>query len=53
MKLLLTVTPVLGYPTVEDQFLIDTDASLRGVGAILSQVQNGQEVALSYYTDSA
>ena len=50
LKHLLTVAPVLGYPTMEDPFVLDTDASLNGVGAVLSQVQNGQERALSYYS---
>ena len=50
LKNLLTVAPVLGYPTMEDPFVLDTDASLNGVGAVLSQVQNGQERALSYYS---
>ena len=36
LKLLLTVTPILGYPTMEDPFVLDTDASLNGVGAVLS-----------------
>ena len=34
---------------MEDPFVLDTVASLREVGAVLSQVQNGREVALSYY----
>ena len=50
LKNLLTVAPVLGYPTMEDPFVLDTDASLNGVGAVLSQVQNGQERALNYYS---
>ena len=50
LKHLLTVTPVLGCPTMEDSFVFDTDASLNGVGAVLSQVQNGQDRALSYYS---
>ena len=49
LKHLLTVTPVLDYPTMEDPFVLDTDASLNGVETVLSQVQNGQERALSYY----
>ena len=50
LKHLLTVAPVLGYPTMEDPFVLDMDASLNGVGAVLSQVQDGQERALSYYS---
>ena len=36
MKQLLTEAPILGYPTADDPFVVDTDASLVGVGAILS-----------------
>lgn len=39
----LTTTPILAYPTREDPFILDTDASLYGIGAVLSQVQNGVE----------
>ena len=41
LKHLLTVAPILGYQTIKDLFVLDTDASLNGVGAILSQMQNG------------
>ena len=35
---------------MESPFVFDTDASLNGVGAVLSHVQNGHERALSYYS---
>ena len=35
-QLLLTEAPILGYPTADDPFVVDTDASLTGVGAVLS-----------------
>ena len=50
LKHLLTGGPILGYPTIKDPFVLDTDASLNGVGAFLSQMQNGQERALSHYS---
>lgn len=44
----LTSTPVLAYPTRDDPFILDTDASLYGVGAVLSQVQEGEERVICY-----
>ena len=45
LKYLLTSTPILGYPTPDGKFIIDTHASEKGsgTGAVLSQEQNGQE----------
>ena len=42
LKRVLTEAPILNYPTPDDQFILDTDASNQAVGAVLSQVQNGQ-----------
>ena len=50
MKQLLTSAPVLGYPNSEDEFVVDTDASNVGLGAVLSQVQDGQERVIEYYS---
>lgn len=36
------------YPTLKGQFILDTDASLFGIGAVLSQVQNGEERVIAY-----
>ena len=38
LKAALTTTPVLGYPDFNRKFIPETDASLRGLGAVLSQV---------------
>ena len=48
LKGLLTEAPVLGYPQEEGQIVLDTDASDRGLGAVLSQRQTGTEIVLSY-----
>ena len=31
-------------------FILDTDASLVGLGAVLPQVQDGKETVISYYS---
>lgn len=37
---------MLSYPQKEGKFILDTDASLYGIGAVLSQIQieNGKEI---------
>ena len=40
LKLALTTAPVLGYPNFEREFILETDTSLRGLGAVLSQVDD-------------
>ena len=39
---------VLGYP--EYPYILDTDASAVGVGAVLSQIQEGKEKVIAYYS---
>ena len=46
----LITAPVLGYPDPTKRYILDTDASAVGVGAVLSQVQEGQERAIAYYS---
>lgn len=48
LKRLLTESPVLSYPDIKETFILDTDASAYGVGAVLSQVQNGRETVIAY-----
>ena len=48
IKRALTSKPVLTLPTLNDQFILDTDASDQAIGAVLSQIQNGQERAIGY-----
>ncbi|MCA9766889.1 MAG: hypothetical protein KC455_10785, partial [Carnobacterium sp.] len=41
---------LLALPNNEDPFILTTDASGIGVGAILSQVQNGEERVVEYFS---
>ena len=40
--------PVLALPNATDDFILDTDASDKAVGAVLSQLQNGEEKVIAY-----
>lgn len=48
LKTLLCSSPILGYPKSEGHYILDTDASDVGVGAVLSQVQGKEERILAY-----
>ena len=51
LKKALISEPVLSSPDVSKTFIVQTDASDRGVGAVLSQVQeDGQEHPVGYYS---
>jgi len=40
----------LAYPDPAKEYILDTDASNHNVGAVLSQVQDGREVVVAYYS---
>ena len=49
LKLALTTAPVLGYPDINREFILEIDALLRGLGAVLSQVdENGKVHVIAY-----
>lgn len=50
LKHALVSAPILSYPDASVEYILDTDASLVGIGAVLSQVQGGQERVVSYYS---
>ena len=50
LKESLTTTPILAYPRDDCEFLLDTDASDRAIGAVLSQIQDGKERVIAYYS---
>jgi transposase InsO family protein len=48
LKQKLTEAPILSLPLDCGTYIVDTDASDHGIGAILSQVQDGEERVISY-----
>jgi len=50
LKVALMEPPVLAYPEPGGSYLLDTDASNNGLGAVLSQIQDGDEKVISYWS---
>ena len=48
LKRALTGPDVMAYPLNEGLFVLDTDASGTAIGAVLSQIQGGQEKVVAY-----
>ena len=52
LKERLMCAPILGFPNERDIFTLCTDASLTGIGAVLSQNQNNAEKVITYASKS-
>lgn len=48
LKTALTTAPVLGFPDYEKPFVLETDSSESGLGAVLSQDQFGKRRVIAY-----
>ena len=48
LKDCLITPPILALPIADGQYILDTDASHNSIGAVLSQLQNGEERVLCY-----
>ena len=48
LKQMLTTAPILGFQDFNREFILETDASFHGLGAVLSQQQEQGLVVLSY-----
>ena len=46
LKRLLTSAPILGHPDISKPFIIEVVVSMQGLGAVLSQKQEGGMVVL-------
>ena len=50
LKQVLTNASVLAFPESDGDFIVDTDASDVVIGCVLSQVQDGKERVIAYYS---
>ncbi len=48
LKEALCKAPILAYPNPDVPYIVDTDASNLAIGAVLSQVQDGEEKVIMY-----
>lgn len=50
LKKRLQSSPILTFPVPQDNFILDTDASANAIGAVLSQVHDGNEQVIAYFS---
>ncbi|XP_071052959.1 uncharacterized protein [Onthophagus taurus] len=50
LKQELVQKPILQYPDFSKEFVLTTDASNIGIGGVLSQFTNGEDLPISYYS---
>ena len=48
LKEALVCAPVFAYPTREGKFVLDADVSATAIGAVPSQIQDGEENVIAY-----
>ena len=48
LKEALTTQPVLAYPEPGNAFILDTDASVKAIGAVLPQKQDDRQRVIAY-----
>ena len=48
LKSRLSTAPVLAYPNFQQRFMVETDASIQGLGSVLSQLQEGKPHPIAY-----
>lgn len=53
LKRILTETPMLAYPNFTRSFRLETDACVKGLGAVLSQLQDDEQVYSVAYASRA
>ncbi|GBM92206.1 Retrovirus-related Pol polyprotein from transposon 297 [Araneus ventricosus] len=52
LKQALITSPVLTYPRTDKEFILDTDASNEGIGAVLFQKIGNEECVIAYFSKS-
>ncbi|UYV64981.1 K02A2.6-like [Cordylochernes scorpioides] len=50
LKEMLVAAPILAYPRPGEIYILDTDASNTGISGVLSQVQEGSERVIAYFS---
>ena len=50
LKLRLITPPILAFPNPDVEFIVFTDASEFGIGAVLGQIQGKKEVVIAYFS---
>ena len=53
LKEALCTAPVIGYPNFNREFILETDASLKGLGAVLSQQQKERSIHVIAYASQS
>ena len=48
LKYRMVNAPVMAFPRDEDTYILDCDASLESIGAVLSQIHYGEEKVIAY-----